>query len=869
MSDAIAVVELNKGMDQVSPPLTAESGALLDCLNYEMTDIAGYRRIDGYERYDGYPNGAIYEYYNIVLTAADSPNQSSIVAGSIISRTGTTVPSVDIGVVLSSGALVDGLWYYDVAPFNNITQFILTEEFLTLSDSESFMELSDGDSLLKILGDGSTLGDTFTVTTPGGASFEITIGSTPVAGRTLATPEEYLTNIRSYSAILRGLVQDTPSTIAGLYWFEDRLLVALNTLEIEVSVATGLPAPTIGTLMRWAGTQYRVIRVELVSSDASDVYLLSLATVGDALATDDDLVEVQVDGTTIDVWIMDVTANGDASSTASKYAQMAYCNNPTISTTRGYTYLTPATNFAFDAGDYSGTLAPPLTLEDGTDPADAYYVVGDAGATVMKVRLSEVTQQGGTWSSGNATGTAQVVVIESVSGVRDYLSDNDEIHTAYPTGVDTRVFTVNGTCTISVLAGTATLDTAGTRYVWNTYNFYGQSSTLSAYGCTGATRSFWANENGYGTITAIASEDLDKPKYLAFHVGKLALGYSKGSVLLSVAGEPHNFEGSQGAIEIATGDSITGLLELPGDTLGVFGRRSIRKINGYTDADTVLGTLVARSSCFDYTACAVGQDAVFTGVHGITTLQQSNVYGDFEGENVSDSVSTWLRPKLVRNRPGFEVGGVICAFPVRSKAQYRLVLATGEVVIATFTSQGYKITLSNWALTGSTRIPYAWSSEVTNEGLERLHVRWDDSTLTTRIIELDTGWGYDGRVFKHYFDTAHLFNQNGSQMMSVEKCRLYGQGYGVATLDIKSSGIEDDFFQPYHDTVQDISMPTSPDVLYDRMLPVTSIVDQANYGLGIKLRIQGSNEENSTTTEPPHICQVLVLHVKTEGALDG
>lgn len=868
MADSISVVALNKGLDQVSPPLAAEQGSLLGCLNYEMTDTAGYRRIDGYERYDGYPNGAIYEYYSVVITAVDPGDQALIVPGAVISRTGISTPSVDIGVVLSSGTFSDGVYYYDVAPFGSIDQFILTEEFLLLSDGESYMELSDGEGLLRIHGDGAALGDTFTITSSG-TTFEVTVDSSPVAGRDTATADEYLTNLRNYSAVLRGLVQDAPAPIAGVYWFEDRLLVAINVTEITITVPTGSAPPASGTRLRWNGTVYRNLRSELVSSDSVDTYKLHLATVEDTATVSDDLVEVDTAGTVIATWLVGVTASGNPTSTNSTYAQLAYCNNPNISNTRGYTYLPTATEFDFGLGSFGGTLTPPLTLEDGDDPSDAYYVVGDGGTTVMKVRLTKVIQTDGTWSAGNAEGNGQLVVISVESGTRDYLVNGDEVHSEYPTTGTSRILTLNATPSMSLLAGTGSLDSAETRYVWSTHNFYGQAATLSAYGATGAGRAFWANENGYGNVIAVPDEALDKPKYVEFHVGKLALGYSKGSVLLSVVGEPLNFEGSQGAIEIATGDTITGLVALPGDTLAVFGRRSIRKIVGSTDTDTVLGTIASKSSCFDYTACSIGQDAVFTGVNGISTLQQTAAYGDFKGMTVSDNISTWLRPKLVRNRPGFEVGGVVCAFPVRSKSQYRLVLKSGEVVVATLTSEGPKLTISSWGLTGSTRIPYAWSSEVSKDGLERIHAVWDDSSLRTRIYELDTGWGFDGRVFKHYFELCHIFGNGVANNIGIEKCRLYGQGYGVATLNIKSSGIEDDFLQDYHDTVQDISMPATPSVLYTQMQPVTSIIDQANWGLGIKLRIQGSNAENSTDTEPSHICQVLVLHMRTQGAIDG
>ena len=46
-------VALNQGLDLVTTPMLVEPGALIDCLNYEMTDTSGYRRIDGYEKYDG------------------------------------------------------------------------------------------------------------------------------------------------------------------------------------------------------------------------------------------------------------------------------------------------------------------------------------------------------------------------------------------------------------------------------------------------------------------------------------------------------------------------------------------------------------------------------------------------------------------------------------------------------------------------------------------------------------------------------------------------------------------------------------------------------------------------------------------------
>src|SRR5690606_23093059 len=48
-----STVILDKGLDLVSPKVSAEPGSLIDCLNYETVDYVGARRIDGLVRYDG------------------------------------------------------------------------------------------------------------------------------------------------------------------------------------------------------------------------------------------------------------------------------------------------------------------------------------------------------------------------------------------------------------------------------------------------------------------------------------------------------------------------------------------------------------------------------------------------------------------------------------------------------------------------------------------------------------------------------------------------------------------------------------------------------------------------------------------------
>lgn len=859
MADSVQPVILNKGWDTVTPPLLAEAGSVMDCLNYEVTDIVGYRRIDGYENYDGFPGGDVSFYIRISIAATDSLLQEDIVAGSIIYRSDNGLNAVAVGVVL--GGPFDGT-YYDIAPLQNLDAFVLSEQFLELSDG-GFVQLADPDAYLLIIGDSDSLGSTFTVIAPDDTEIDAEVSGSPTDGSSLVTAEEYLTNLRAYSAALRASVGAAPAPVAGVYWFDDRLYAAVNATKVTITVDSLDPQPTDYMRVRWNGQVYYTYQTTLDDANGTNTYSTYLLPISTSSTVDDDLVEVAYDGTASTTWATGLEANGLATNTASDVAVLGYFNNPDIGLTREFVYLPPAFQMTYLGGTYSDSFGPPPTLYD-----NFYYIEGSDG-TIMRVRLLNTLQASGAWGDNDSVGSFQIVVDEVLSGDRDYVIATDELHTETPSTGSSLVLTVSSDATFPALAGTRALDAAGTRYTWITANFYGQANSNAAWGANGAGRGFWANQYGYGMVTAVDDAELDKPKYVAYHATSLMYGYESGSVMRSVVGEPFNFSGLDGAVEFATGDNITGLLEMPGDTIAVFGRRSIRKITGTSPDDVKMGTIASNGGCFDYTAVMIGQEAVYTGVSGITTLQQTAAYGDFAGSRLSDRVANWLRPKLVVGFRSSEAGGTVMAYPVRSKNQYRLVLANGDVVQLALTGEGPKIMRLSYNLTGQTQIPYAWSSEIDHRSQERIHVVWQQLPRSAQVIELETGWGFNGVTFDHYFELAHLFFNSGANFGGIEGVRLHGQGYGVATLNVKAAGIEEDYNQDYHDRIQDISIPEAVEAIYDRFRPVTNIVDHANWGLGVKLMIQGTTGEGSADTEPSHICQALVLKVRTEGAQDG
>lgn len=845
-------ISLSVGVNTVVPPLMAEAGTLIDALNYEIADTVGYRRIQGYEKYDGYPNGDLGVYFRLSISGGPW------VGGDILARERRDGTFASLSVILGNPST--GL--YDIVPFTDNSAFIVEEDFLVQTDGESFILLQSGSGVLKLTSDDPFLTDRIVVINSAGVITDVTVSDTPNEAQNLLAVEEYLTTLRSYSTLLRGLTQNAPAPIAGLYWMDDRLYAAVNTLRLSYTVPSTDPSPPEGSRVRWNGTVYRVVKIDTTTEAPNSTHTIYLAPIKTVVTVDDNLVAVNTADTAGTVYRLDVSTTAGPTTDDTDYAVLGYFNNPATSIARGFTYLPSASMNAFNAGTYSSNLGPPLTLSGDDNPTTVYYIT-NADGTVLRGRLVSIVKTSGSYTTNDAVGRFQFVPIEVVAGTRDHLITSDELHTEYPTTPTSRVATISATPYYDLLAGTGLLKYHNTRYQWETYNFYGDSSAIAGYVVTGASRGAWFYPYGWGSIETGVPVELDTPKYLSLHNNSLVLGYARGSIFLSVAGEPLNYNGFDGAAEVATGDQLTGLLELPGETLGIFGKRSIRK---YTDR---LGAVSSKSGCFDYTALMIGQTAVYCGVNGISTLEQTAAYGDFAGQRVSSAVNNYLRPRLVVGQHSFERGGVVLAYGVRTKNQYRLVLSTGEQIFVTLTDDGPKISFCNYAQTGEIRVPFAWSSETTDSGRERIHVRWADEALNSSAFELESGWGFNGKVFRHYFVLAHLFVNNGAQYTGVEEVRLYGQGYGLTTLHIDAAGVETDFEQAFSDHEQDISIPKNLVTIFDSMRPVTNTVDHANWGLGIKLRFVGTVPENSTLTEPPHNCQALVVTLRPTGARDG
>lgn len=369
-----------------------------------------------------------------------------------------------------------------------------------------------------------------------------------------------------------------------------------------------------------------------------------------------------------------------------------------------------------------------------------YYFINPAnGDEVIKASLVASYVQEGSLKLGTGEGFMQL--LPSMSYISSdppvyapFIGNEYYIHSALPPTPKNLIGRTSGAMTYNGLPTAASVMNNRSRYTFISANFYGDPKLDSLYGANGMSRAFTYNGSYFYKIATQPDVSKDKPRHVAYHHGHLALGYESGRVDISVVGEPYNFDGAQGASSWAIGDSVTGLLPLSGTMLGIFGRKSITGLSGTTVDNFATQTISPKLGAVEYTVTDMGFP-VYANAYGIYTLSQTSEYGDFLGNPLSQQVSPWLRPRLVRSANSSKE--VVVAWPVRSKNQYKLAFADGYVLTMTmnygnqstptFSKQKYFLfdisaTADPYDFSREALIPAAVSSELDDSGQERIHM---------------------------------------------------------------------------------------------------------------------------------------------------
>lgn len=352
-----------------------------------------------------------------------------------------------------------------------------------------------------------------------------------------------------------------------------------------------------------------------------------------------------------------------------------------------------------------------------------YYFASPDKFDVIEGTASSYNVNSGDLKTGDAAGTLQLIpelVIKD--GVETSIQTDWTVHASYPPTDSNQIAVVAENMSYNGLPTQYSISLTRSRYEFMSTNFYGDRELNSIYGVNGADRAFSYNTNFFYKIQTQPDLVKDRPRHLAKHHQHLALGYDDGRVDISVVGEPYNFNGVDGASSWAFADPVTGLLELSGMILGVFCHKSINGIAGTTVDNFGTQVFSPNIGAIEYTIVDMGYP-VYANAYGIYTLNQTVEYGQYVGTPLSQDVSPWLRPRLQTKEDSSK--GIVAAWPVRSKNQYRLnfkdgytltmTMNNGAASSPTFSKQQYTVTEDSASIR-------AVSSQLDDGGVERLHV---------------------------------------------------------------------------------------------------------------------------------------------------
>lgn len=550
-----------------------------------------------------------------------------------------------------------------------------------------------------------------------------------------------------------------------------------------------------------------------------------------------------------------------------------------------------------DAVTIHGDLVDYVITEGSLEAGDAKGTL-----TVVNLRTTKADDSGGTG----------LTLANSTVPYYTVLSDMDIYQDS---ALTVKIGETSGQMTFNGFDSYRTIKQAGTRYTSVRANFFANDEYESFYLCSGAGRAGIWDGKYWSRIYAINprqenSATLDVPRHVGVHNFHLMLGYKSGSALFSAPGEPSNFSAFDGAGEIGIGDKIHGFNRLQGNAFGVFCEESIHAITGTDAGNFATQILVPNEGALEYSVASFGSRVIYTSKTGITTLDQSEKYGNFLGRRLSFDVNPWLIPRITGGaglftkitdfNPVFEAGnGYVCAYAVPHKNQYRLIFKDGLQLWMTLVAddapkftfvQYFAAPRSGLDLYACPVFPnYVSSQSIYNGSFNVImcpdrefilalvksngglgDVLTDVGNLLPGICELDVGDCFDGgynvdvgveenalqtrarQAIPHYALITYQYLKNPFTSKTLRKVRLEGQTRGAAPLAIYCDDGYKTSAQDVRTIGTNISLPKTPlDELKLSFTPESTLASVAATGRVLSILLVGealSKDAYFTTT---------------------
>ncbi len=460
---------------------------------------------------------------------------------------------------------------------------------------------------------------------------------------------------------------------------------------------------------------------------------------------------------------------------------------------------------------------------------------GAAANTVIRADVIDYVVSKGALETGDAEGYLVVANMSTVTAAAHaastfpYYTIQNNYYIYNDKALSNLVGLSSGEMVFNGFDSYRTIKAEGSLYTSVRGNVYANADYDAFFICSGAGRARIFDGKYMTPVYAINpgqanSATLDKPRHCAIKDFGLFLGYESGQVLISAPGQPSNFSALDGAGEIGIGDNVVGLQNMPGSSLCVACRNSMKAIVGSSTDDYALQTLVADEGAFEYSVQAAGGRILYMSPSGITTLDQSEKYGNFVGRRLSYKINPWLLPRVNASLSAFEQpatttppisGGLqfVRAHAIPYKNQYRVYFKDGTQLWMTliegepqftFVKYHYSDTQSTAFLTWDTVGPVYPLYVTTTVEKESYHpyktLALFDPEVVYRFSASSVGaamgiWHLDaGDYFcaldkthirtpiPHYFVVNYTYLQNPFMDKTIRKVRLEGQTTGYAPL---------------------------------------------------------------------------------------
>lgn len=373
--------------------------------------------------------------------------------------------------------------------------------------------------------------------------------------------------------------------------------------------------------------------------------------------------------------------------------------------------------------------------------------------------------EGDTLTQGGVTSTIRRVVLQTgsfASGVNTgKLIISGRAGGNYGAGAATS--TGGGALTLTAIQTAITLTPSG-RYEFVVNSFTGSSAQKRIYGANGVSRGF--EFDGTYLVPIDTGMVLDTPSHVIEHRNHLFFSF-KGSAQHSAPGLPYQWSAIVGAAELVMGDDISGFMVQAGGeanaALSVITRNDMATLYGTGVINWNLVPMEQEAGGIAYTIQRIGP-TVMLDDRGLTTLQSSQSYGNFQSATISKRFHSWLSAR----RP---IAQASCV--VRDKNQYRLFFSDSSAIYVTM--DGAKVVGAMPQLLAH-EVTSIWSSELSN-GAEAIYFGSSDG----HVYQMESGTSFDGASIECFLDLAwaHFGAPRQEKGWKQATFEVAGEGYST------------------------------------------------------------------------------------------